>query len=52
MPEFDNKDLVIIIVGILCIGLLFVPVTEISAGIIEKALYVLAGIAMGKTVAK
>jgi len=51
--DADDKDLVIVAVSMICLVSILYPVTPEAGAVIEKALYVLAGIAMGrKAVAK
>jgi len=49
--NFDDKDLVIIAVMLICIAAMAIPgVSEGAMGLAEKALYGLFGIAVGKNI--
>jgi len=48
LTDYDDKDLVIVAVFSICIVAILAPLTSEASGVIEKALYVLAGIAMGR----
>ena len=48
MPDFEDKDLLILCVTVLCILALFNLADDVAAGLIEKALYGLFGIVTGR----
>jgi hypothetical protein len=48
LTDYDDKDLVIVGVFCICIVAMLAPLSQEAVSIVEKALYVLAGIAMGR----
>lgn len=51
--DFDDKDLVIVSVLLVCVAAMAIPyVTDSALALVEKACYGLFGVAVGKTVAK
>ena len=49
--DYDDKDLVIVSVLLICIAAIAIPYcSENAVALVEKALYGLFGIAVGKTI--
>ena len=50
--DFEDKDLVILVIFVICIVAMLFPITQMASGIIEKAFYLLGGIATGRAISK
>ena len=51
VPDFEDKDLLIMCVTLLCVLALFNLADDAAAGLIEKALYGMFGIVTGRAMA-
>jgi len=53
MKDYDDKDLVIVSVMLICIAAMAIPSVPVTAmALAEKALYGLFGIAVGRAITK